>query len=290
MTAQNGFGRLLPFPKRKPRATLRGTLLRVGALELRIAESKKEIRKAQRLRYKVFYEEGAARADRTAALIRRDVCRYDKAADHLIVVDHAAVNRLGRVKPKVVACYRIVSQAAADELGGFCSAQEFDIAPLVARHADKRFAELGRACVLKQWRGSRALELLWRGIGMYVDHYRIDVLIGCASLPGVDPARHVRALRFVETRARAADAWSVGLHGAPPAATHPQEPCDEAALRAGERELPPLIRSYLRCGARFGDGVYVDRQFGVTDLFVVMPVAEMDPRFFGRFGARKSAA
>lgn len=285
MSGKTGWGQLLAFPSRRKAATLTGTLLRAGALEVRIAATGKEIRKAQRLRYKVFYEEGGAIADRTAALIRRDVCAFDKAADHLIVVDHAARNRFGRVKPKTVACYRLVRQAAAERLGGFYTDREFDLAPLLARHADKHFAELGRACVLKPWRGTRALELLWRGIGIYVDHYRIDVLIGCASLPGADPARHARALRFLDARARAGDEWlaSVRVPQPPPAVDDA-----DAGAPAGERELPPLIRSYLRCGARFGEGAHVDRQFGATDVFVVMPIAGMDPRFFGRFGARSA--
>lgn len=288
MSGKIGWGQLLAFPRRGKKPTLTGTLLRAGALEVRIAATRKEVRKAQRLRYKVFYEEGGALADRTAALIRRDVCAFDKAADHLIVVDHEARNRFGRVKPKVVACYRLVRQAAAERLGGFYTDREFDLAPLLARHADKHFAELGRACVLKPWRGTRALELLWRGIGLYVDHYRIDVLIGCASLPGVDPALHARALRFLALRARADDEWraSVRISQPPPLAAADAE----AETQAGERELPPLIRSYLRCGARFGEGVHVDRQFGVTDVFVVMPIAAMDPRFFGRFGGRKRSA
>ena len=50
-----------------------------GSLEVRLATTKKEIRKAQRLRYKVFYEEGGAKADRPASLIRRDICPYDAA-------------------------------------------------------------------------------------------------------------------------------------------------------------------------------------------------------------------
>ena len=181
MKEQSRIGKLLEFPKRKKRSSLSGTLLRAGALEVRIAATKKEIRKAQRLRYKVFFEEGGAIADRTAALIRRDNCRFDKAADHLIVIDHAARNRFGRLKPNVVACYRLLRQGEAERLGGFYAAQEFDVAPLLARQADKHFAELGRACVLAPWRSGRALELLWRGIGLYVDHYRIDVLIGCAT-------------------------------------------------------------------------------------------------------------
>ena len=51
--------------------------------------------------------------------------------------------------------------------------------------------------------------------------------------------------------------------------------------------MPTLVRGYLRFGAHVGEGAYIDRQFGTTDVFIVMPVADMDPRFFGKFGVRK---
>ena len=62
-------------------------LARSGALEARLAVTKKDVRRAQKLRYRVFFEEGGAVPDPTARLIRRDVCRFDGVCDHLIVVD-----------------------------------------------------------------------------------------------------------------------------------------------------------------------------------------------------------
>ncbi|MDE2577625.1 MAG: GNAT family N-acetyltransferase [Hyphomicrobiales bacterium] len=276
---------LLRFPKRKTRKTLSGSIAFAGSLELRIAETKKEIRKAQRVRYKVFFEEGGATPDRTAALIRRDVCRFDKFCDHLLVIDHDARDRFGRKKKKVVGVYRLLRREVAECNGGFYSAQEYDIAPLLARHAGARFVELGRSCVLKPWRSKRVLELLWRGIGAYIEHYRVDALFGCASFPGVDPARHARALDFLSRNAGASDEWRVrALENRHVAMQSPApEPVD---ARRALADLPPLVKGYLRCGARFGDGAVIDRQFGTTDVFVVMPVKDIDPRTLGHFGQR----
>ena len=205
---------IVVFPQRakaKPFRDLCGlspSLGRAGSLEVRLATTKREIRKAQRLRYKVFYQEGAARPDATTALIRRDVCPFDPICDHLIVIDHAArTSRLGRLKPKIIGTYRLLRQDVAALHGGFYSAREFDIAPLLARHAGQRFLELGRSCVLGPWRGKRTLDLLWRGLWAYVRHHRIDVLIGCASFPGTDPLVHAASLGFLAAHARAEDAW-----------------------------------------------------------------------------------
>jgi putative hemolysin len=254
-----------------------------GPLEVRLATTKKEIRKAQRLRYKVFYEEGDATADRTAALIRRDICPFDAACDHLLVIDHAAVNRFGKPKPKVVGTYRLLRQDRAEAHNGFYSAQEYDIAPLLARHASKRFLELGRSCVLAPYRSKRTLELLWRGIWAYTKHYRIDALFGCASLEGTNPLAHAGSLSFLSHFANASEEWNVCALQARhvPMQILNRDGVDKRRALAA---LPPLIKGYLRCGAKIGDGAVVDRQFGTTDLFIIMPVAELDLRYIEHFG------
>jgi putative hemolysin len=59
---------------------------------------------------------------------------------------------------------------------------------------------------------------------------------------------------------------------------------DSVDKRRALASLPPLIKGYLRCGAKIGDGAVIDRQFGTTDVFVVMPVAELDLRYIEHFG------
>ncbi|MBV8848385.1 MAG: GNAT family N-acetyltransferase [Methylobacteriaceae bacterium] len=259
------------------------TLGRFGSLEVRLATTKKEVRKAQRLRFKVFYEEGQAKADRTAALIRRDICPFDVSCDHLLVIDHAAVNRFGKPKPKVVGTYRLLRQDRAETHHGFYSAQEYDIAPLLARHDGKRFLELGRSCVLAPYRSKRTLELLWRGIWAYAKHYKIDALFGCASLEGTNPLAHAASLSFLAHFANASEDWNVSaLHG-----KHVPMPMlnrDSVDKRRALAALPPLIKGYLRCGAKVGDGAVIDHQFGTTDVFIIMPVAELDLRYIDHFG------
>ncbi len=260
-----------------------GSLGRFGSLEVRLAVSKREIRKAQRLRYKVFFEEGHAIPDRTAAIIRRDIDPFDKICDHLIVIDHAAISRFGRIKPKVVGTYRLLRQDVAERYDGFYSAQEFDIAPLLARHKGKRFLELGRSCVLLQYRSKRTLELLWRGIKAYLDHHAIDVMIGCASFEGTNPLALALPLSFLHHHARGADAWHARALGDRLVPMGLIDPTAISARRAISA-LPPLIKGYLRLGARFGEGAVVDHQFGTTDVLVMMPVAELDPRYVAHFG------
>jgi putative hemolysin len=248
----------------------------IGALELRLATTKKEIRKAQRLRYRVFFEEGGATPDQTARLIRRDICPFDRVCDHLVVIDHAAP------KPRVVGAYRLLRQDVAEAHFGFYSAGEFDIAPMLARHCGMRFLELGRSCVAKGYRSKPTLELLWRGIWTYVRHHRVEAMFGCASLEGAEPARHAAALSCLWRNATATAEWSARAIGGcgVDVAPLPAEAFDE---RAALRALPPLVKGYWRLGAKFGSEAAVDLKFGTTDVFVIMPVADIDARYIRYF-------
>lgn len=262
------------------------TLSAIGSLDVRLATTKAEIRRAQKLRYRVFFEEGGAKPDATARLIRRDVCPFDRVCDHLIVVDNSILRADGA--PTVVGAYRLLRGEAAQANFGFYSAGEFDIASLVARHPGKRMLELGRSCVAPGYRGKRTLELLWRGVWAYARHHHIDVMFGCASFPGADPAEHAAALRFLRGDGAPNAQWDVpAVAGraveAEPAQGGPIDP--RAALRA----LPPLIKGYWRLGARFGPQAVVDESFGATDVLAVMPVAEIEPRYLAHFGGGDAA-
>jgi putative hemolysin len=266
------------------------TLGRIGPLEVRLARTKKDIKRAQRVRYKVFYKDGAAIADARTLLARRDKDAFDKICDHLLVIDHAATGkpleaaRPFKRKPPVVGTYRLLGQDAADRHGGFYTENEFDVGGLIDSHRDLRFLELGRSCVLPPYRNKRTVELLWHGIWTYVRRHRFDVMIGCASLEGTDPDRLALQLSFLhhyagapaEWRASARDGRRVDMNRMRKDAINPK-----AALH----ELPPLLKGYLRLGAFIGDGAVVDDQFGTTDVLVILPVSAINTRYIQHFGA-----
>src|SRR6185312_1442423 len=183
------------------------SLGRVGNLEVRLAQTEAEVRQAQKLRYRVFYQEGSAVPNPARLLARRDVDTYDAICDHLLVVDHAARERGPLNRPAVVGTYRLLRQPLAEDYGGFYTAGEFDIGGLIGRQSQLQFLELGRSCVLADYRNTRTVELLWHGIHAYVVQNRCDVLIGCASIEGTDPKRLALPLSFLHHYARAPEQW-----------------------------------------------------------------------------------
>lgn len=277
----------LPFV-RKPPVKVYG---RIGSLRVRLASGRKDVLRAQRLRFEVFYEEMSATPSVIAGMRRLDQDPYDAICDHLLVEDHSIES--GAVsdawtrtrKPHVVGTYRVLRQEVAQRSLGFYTESEYEIATLIAAKSPRyRFMELGRSCVLQPYRTKRSVELLWHGLWTYVREHKVDVMIGCASFEGTDPEAHAMALSFLHHHALAPAEWRCRAHKHlyVPMDRLPREKVDtKAALKA----LPPLIKGYLRLGAFVGDGAVIDRQFGTTDVLIVLPVENIDPRYFGHFGA-----
>lgn len=287
-------------------APLPRPLGRIGGLELRMAEKPKEVKKAQRLRYEVFYEEMSAEPDPLARVSRRDMDLFDAVCDHLIVTDHsvkaepslaatllkglqgfrveAGAEPKTKRKPPVVGTYRLLRQDVADRAFGFYSASEFNVGPLIERHRGLSFLELGRSCVAKPYRDKRTVELLWHGIWAYVLAHRCDIMIGCASLEGTDPEKLRLPLSYLHHFHSAPAEWAVSPLPGRRAAFDllPREAVD---ARAALRTLPPLVKAYLRLGAYVGDGAVVDHEFGTTDVLIVLPRAAINPKYVDYYGA-----
>ena len=257
-----------------------------GALEVRLAETEQEIEQAQRLRYQVFYEEMSAIPSPQMREARRDFDKYDDVCDHLLVVDRDALNEDGQ--PLVVGTYRLTREQDAVRAGGFYTSSEYDLsAMLKGMAAGSKNLELGRSCVLKSYRARPGtMQLLWKGLMAYVARFDIDLMFGCASLPGIDVEEMALPLSYLHhfhpmpqgLKVRAQASLFVDMNRIPADAIDPRD---------GLRSLPPLLKGYVRAGCCIGDGAVIDRQFGTTDVFIYFPLSRMDARYQSRFGLVK---
>ncbi len=254
---------------------------RIGAIEVRLARNDDEVAAAQEVRYRVFHEELGALAPAAGVRDRRDADRFDEVCDHLLVLDAGLP---GSEHRRIVGTYRLLRQECAAAAGGFYSSDEFELEALVARHPSLRFLELGRSCVLPAYRSKRTIEALWQGIWAYVNHYGIGAMIGCASFHGTVPAAHAEALSFLAQNCRAEGDWQVAAV-APRFHVMDLMPGEAINARAAFAAMPPLIKGYLRLGAKIGDGCVVDHGFGTTDVFIVLPVGTISARYVNHYGA-----
>ncbi len=250
-----------------------------NGLTVRLALTPEDIRAAQRLRYRVFYEELSAKPDMETQASRLDVDRFDSFCDHLLVTQDDAPE-----DEKLVGTYRLLRQDVAEKNCGFYSQSEFDLAPFLQRHSGLKFLEVGRSCVAEGFRGKPVAVLLWQGIWNYVRFHKLDVMLGCASLTGTNVDALANELTFLANAKPAHDDWSVSA--LPHRRVNMQrKSMSDVNQKAVIRNLPTLVKAYLRLGCYIGEGAVLDHQFNTTDVLIVLPVAEINPRYFNHYGA-----
>ena len=239
--------------------------------EVRLAQDAQDLQAAQRLRYSVFVQElggGGDLVDHHAGL-ERD--RFDEHCDHMILIDRAKHSR-----DHVVGVYRLMQRPHAKAAGQFYSADEYDLTPLLK--TDRKLLELGRSCLLPDYRGGTAMYHLWNGLAAYVARHEIEILFGVASFHGTDISVLAPSLALLHHR-----------HLAPPElrvrsrAFQRMDLVEEGALdrRNAMLEVPALIKAYLRLGGVVGEGAFVDHAFNTTDICLIMDTARMNAKYRG---------
>jgi putative hemolysin len=240
----------------------------LGDIRVRLAKNDQEIHQAQSVRYHIFYDEFNAKPSVANEMAKRDFDHFDDFADHLVVIDESILG----VEKSIIGTYRMLRQDQASRAGRFYTSDEFDISKLINNHDG--LLEMGRSCVLAPYRTKAVLQLLWQGIAEYVMHHKIQFLFGCASFQGVNPQDHADELTFLYHNNLAPEGFC------PRALESVYTKMDLVAPSAIDtrkvlRNLPPLVKGYMRIGGYVGDGAFIDYDFGTTDVCVVLNTATM---------------
>ena len=249
------------------------------ALTVRLARDGRDLRAAQRLRYRVFVEELGADGPLVdhAARLERDA--LDPVFDHLLLIDTRRDPDRG---DHVIGAYRLLPDAKRAAAGQFYGEAEFDLAPL--RRSGRRLLELGRSCIDPAHRGGLGMLQMWQGLADYAQARGIEILFGAASFPGTDPDRWAQGLSYLHCAHLAPPALrvrAIQANGFTPL------PCADLDRRRALAEVPPLIRGYLRLGAVIGEGVFVDQAFRTVDVCIILDRAALSAqaRSFAQRGA-----
>lgn len=241
---------------------------RAGRYEARFARSGADLRRIQRLRFEVFNLElnEGLRQSYTSGLDSDD---FDLRCHHLMVID--------REDGAVVGTYRLMTHELLGR-GSFYTSTEFELQSL-PDHVLQHGTEVGRACVHKEHRNGRVIQLLWRGIARYLDWNDKRFVFGCCSIPSLDTAEiagvSLKLAREGHVHPRFFAAVRQELRSLPGE--------DRVALEMPT--LPALFTSYLRLGAKVCGGPALDREFGVTDYLVVLDLRDVPPRVLAGLSA-----
>ena len=227
------------------------------------ASNASEIKEAQRLRYKVFAEEmGAQLAANSEDL---DVDEFDAYCDHLLIRDQETL--------KVVGTYRVLPPHKAQEIGRLYSDSEFDLTRL--NHLRPKMVELGRSCVHADYRSGAVIMSLWSGLAQYMQKHGYEIMLGCASIPMGDGGHFAASLYN-----------SLSNDQMAPVENHafPKLPLPLEKLNGGlQVEPPPLIKGYLKLGAKICSAPAWDPDFNTADLLTMMRLSDINPRYAKHF-------
>jgi L-ornithine Nalpha-acyltransferase len=254
-------------------------LFHLGDIEIKVATEKWEIQASQLLRYEVFYEElGAIPAHFQISQEKRDFDKYDAFCDHLIAIDHAKNRR-------IIGSYRLLSRKAALAVGGFFSESEYDLSVLYRFSGE--ILELGRACVHPEYRKAGLIQSLWRAIYAYMYQHKIDLMFGCGSFPTIKVEEIQHALSYLNQhylapesiRPRALEKGLLPLQ---------QVPVDQVDFSLAYRQMPPLIKGYMRMGGSIGEGAFLDTEFGSIDVCIIFESSKIPQRYFEAYQKEKA--
>ena len=245
-----------------------------GRFTVRLAETEEDVAAAQRLRYVVFVEEMGATPRPEDKPLRRERDAFDDHFDHLLLIDNEA--RPDDPLDGVAGVYRLLRGAVAKAGCGFYGGAEYDLTKIV--EYPRETVELGRSCVGKDYRGGAAMHLLWTGLGQYVADHNIEIMFGVASFHGNDPDELALPLSYLhwnhlapeDLRVRTREEFFVPMDVVP---------ADQIKRTEAMRQIPTLIKAYIRLGGFVGEGAYVDHSFNTVDVCLLMDTSRMVDRY-----------
>lgn len=259
--------------------------IKVRDYEVRLTRNKEERRQVRQLRYAVFVEEEGANATEEQKHLREEYDAFDRFAEYMAVFHNG----------KIVGTYRIIDRNAAEKMGGFYTETEFNISKI--KRYSGNIAEMSRACVAKEYReNALVMRMLWAGLGEYIVRRKIMVLFGVASWVGTKPVESAQAISYLyynnlsPLNLRATVVSENFAEGVNPKLSRmnilPKEFIDESDAR---KQMTPLIKGYLRLGASFGKGVFIDKPFNSYDVFVMLQTKKIDAAYQKHFLGKENA-
>lgn len=242
-----------------------------GSYLLKTAESYEELVDSFKLRHDVFYKEFQGKD-----LDGLDFDKFDTHFDHLIIIH--------KESQRVIGTYRLN-----------CSSQsklsytqlEFNLADIY--QAPGPHLELGRACIHADHRKGTVLSLLWRGITEYMNISGANILFGCSSIKTNSVAQAAMVYQYLSEQ----NGISESLFSSP---TNNFQMADfdiwhayfkngltEIQRKEAQELVPPLLKSYLKFGAKIVSEPAFDRDFDCIDLLTVLKKDDMTNSLARRF-------
>ena len=238
-------------------------------LVVRIAENQLEIERALALRYDVFNLEMGEGLPASSAT-RKDRDEYDLFCDHLVVIDENNNNA-------IVGTYRILKRSVAKENIGFYSENEFEISKIY--DLKEEVAEIGRSCVHPDYRDGSVISLLWSGLADYMVQKDVRYLMGCGSFHSTSGEVASQVYAFLKHKNGLAEERFHVLPNAGFEVPGFNPNLEIEDIKAITKNVPPLIKGYLRAGALICGYPAIDNVFKTIDVFILFDLKNISEKY-----------
>ncbi len=214
----------------------------------RFANSPEDLRATQALRGRVF-RHGQADSD-----------AFDPRSLHVLVED--------RAEARLACTFRIQPFENGSEISLSYAAQFYELSALKAYEG--RLVEMGRFCIDPSYNDPDILRAAWGAMTRYVDTHNVKMLFGCSSFHGAEAEAHLEAFALLKARHLAPRKYLPQIKA--PRVFHFARLMRKPNLRAAQRAMPPLLRTYLAMGGWTSDHAVVDRDLDTLHVFTGLEI------------------
>jgi putative hemolysin len=243
--------------------------IKSGHFLVKLAESHEEKQQVFKLRYQVFHQECAENKSKKPTAIDKD--RFDSLSDLLTIIDQRS--------NQVVGTYRLLPSVRTRN---FYAQSEFSLGSFIQTPGVK--VELSRACIAPNYRKGSVLTLLWKGLCQYLQNYQAEYLFGCSSVFTPSSTKAAALMHLFAKDQLLLSEWDINPLPAYDRSKQLLQALTQAQPDSKQDEdIPPLLRTYLRAGARLGFIPAYDEEFQCYDFFTVLNVKNFNESFQRKF-------
>ena len=242
--------------------------------EIRFTSNKNELIESQMLRHKVFIEEMGDINKNVQSFSNLEKDEFDNHCRHLIIIDHKNSKKFS--KSKIIGVTRLMlSDDSKNGIGFYCS-QEFNLNPIIS--SKKKCLEIGRICIDYHYRNTLILHYLWIELGGFCSKNNVELLFGVASFNGNNVKKIEMALSYIHNK------YLLPSKIRPIALKHGFIemniiPKAEINKLNALKQIPNLLQSYFRLGAKVGEGAFMDKVLNTIDILIMIDISSMTNKY-----------
>ena len=232
------------------------------SLSIKFAKTNKELEAVANLRYNVFSHEFKSKGKTFNSEKKIEWGVYDEVCKHLIcIADYPDGRRL------VVGSLRVKLVTKTNDT--FQATQEFKIKEILRNK--KACCEVSRICISQSFRNGLTLFKMWQFLFNFLENRNIKIMFGLGSFYGCDINLHKDSILSI---------FKSYISPLTKTIRSVQDNKIYLLKRANNNEvqgiknIPDLMKTYLRFGCHVAPDYFIDTEFNTIDLFFILMLDE----------------